>query len=200
MDFSNTSIVDLAAILAEHLKSHGIEVVLVGGLAVEIYTANLYLTKDIDMVNVNYQKPSRLYDVMAELGFYRRGRIYIHDTTDISVEFPTGPLAVAGHRITRTTIANTPKGAIPILYVEDVVKDRIAAYIHWRDKQSLIQAVSILLQHNLLLNEFKFFCLEEGDLSHYEILDELYQSTKTTNIKTMSQLESALTQILISRL
>ncbi len=54
MDFSNTSISDLAATVAEYLQQHGIEVVLVGGLAVEIYTENLYLTKDIDMVNTNY--------------------------------------------------------------------------------------------------------------------------------------------------
>lgn len=52
-DFSNTTITELAALIAEHLYSHGIEVVLVGGLAVEIYTENLYLTKDIDMVNVS---------------------------------------------------------------------------------------------------------------------------------------------------
>lgn len=49
MDYSNTPIVEPAAILAEHLQQHGIEVVLVGGLAVEIYTENLYLTKDIDI-------------------------------------------------------------------------------------------------------------------------------------------------------
>ena len=35
-DFSKTSITDLAAIIAEHLEGQGIEVVLVGGLAVEI--------------------------------------------------------------------------------------------------------------------------------------------------------------------
>ena len=43
-DFSNTPIVELAAIVANHLKQHGIRVVLVGGLAVEIYSENLYLT------------------------------------------------------------------------------------------------------------------------------------------------------------
>ena len=37
-DFSNTPIVELAAIVANHLKQHGIRVVLVGGLAVEIYS------------------------------------------------------------------------------------------------------------------------------------------------------------------
>lgn len=54
MDFSHTPIIELAGIIAEHLQGLGIDVVLVGGLAVEIYTENIYLTKDIDMVNTNY--------------------------------------------------------------------------------------------------------------------------------------------------
>lgn len=44
MDFRNTSITNLAAVVVEHLCEAGVEVVLVGGLAVEIYTENLYLT------------------------------------------------------------------------------------------------------------------------------------------------------------
>ena len=31
MDYSKTSIIDLAAILSKHLQHHGVEVVLVGG-------------------------------------------------------------------------------------------------------------------------------------------------------------------------
>ena len=77
MNYSDTPIVELAAILAKHLQHHGVEVVLVGGLAVEIYTENLYLTKDIDMVNTNYQKPSYLHKVMSELGFHKQGGVGI---------------------------------------------------------------------------------------------------------------------------
>jgi activator of HSP90 ATPase len=47
---------------------------------------------------------------------------------------------------TKLTIANR---SIPILKVEDVVKDRIAAYIHWSEKHSLIQAAAIILKHKL---------------------------------------------------
>ena len=53
-NYSDTPIVELAGIITSHLAEHGIEVVLVGGLAVEIYTENLYLTNDIDPVNTNY--------------------------------------------------------------------------------------------------------------------------------------------------
>ena len=103
-DFGNTSITAMAVIVAEHLKQQNIEVVLVGGLAVEIYTENLYLTKDIDLVNTNYQKPRLLSQSMAELGFRKQGRVYINETTDITIEFPPGPLAVGHNLIKDTTV------------------------------------------------------------------------------------------------
>ncbi|HOY23502.1 MAG TPA: nucleotidyltransferase [Cellvibrio sp.] len=200
MDYSKTSIIDLAALLAKHLQHHGVEVVLVGGLAVEIYTENLYLTKDIDMVNTNYKKPSYLNKVMGELGFRKHGRVYINESTEITVEFPPGPLAVGNNFIKNTTVVNTGKGSIPILYVRDVVIDRLAAYIHWQDRQSLIQATAVMLKHNLEPKDFKKFLGAEGDSSDYELLGLLFAQAQTKNITAMAHLESLLSEIIIGRL
>ncbi len=60
LDFCDTSFTELAAIVAEHLKQWSIDVV-VGGLAVEICANNLYLIKDIHMVNTNYRAPSKIF-------------------------------------------------------------------------------------------------------------------------------------------
>jgi hypothetical protein len=200
MDYSKTSIVDLAVILAMHLQHRDVEVVLVGGLAVEIYTENLYLTKDIDMVNTNYKKPSYLNDVMGELGFHKRGRVYINETTDITVEFPPGPLAVGNNLITATAVAKTKRGEIPILHVRDVVIDRLAAFIHWKDRQSLVQSVGVMLKHNLEPKDFREFVGAEGDSYHYDLLELLFAQAQTKNITAMAQLESLLSEIIISRL
>lgn len=81
-DYRNTSITDLATLVAEHLAHKGIEVVIVGGLAVEIYTENFYLTKDIDMIERSYQRPAVMHTAMAELGFEKEGRVYSHPTTE----------------------------------------------------------------------------------------------------------------------
>lgn len=99
-DFNTTSITELAGIIAEHLQLQGIEVVLVGGLAVEIYTENLYLTKDIDMVNTNYQPPKLIHTAMVELGFHKQGRVFVNTTTNITVEFPSAPLSVGDELLT----------------------------------------------------------------------------------------------------
>jgi hypothetical protein len=189
MDFNQTPITELARIIAEHLQNQGIEVVLVGGLAVEIYTENLYLTKDIDMVNTNYQSGRQLNNAMAELGFSKKGRIYVNPTTDISVEFPTGPLSVGDDAITTVTVAIVANGQIPILRVSDVIKDRLAAYVHWRDRQSLVQALAILLKHPVKLASLKPFCDREGTLTLYPMLKTLYKNAVGQKIIRMEELE-----------
>lgn len=200
MDFSKTSIVELATIVADHLQQHDIEVVLVGGLAVEIYTENLYLTKDIDMVNTNYKSPQELRDAMSKLGFQKKGRVFVNDTTEISVEFPTGPLSVGDELVGKTTIAKVAKGKIPILDVSDVIKDRLAAYIHWQDRQSLVQALAILLKHPTNRTSLKNFCDREGGDSLYLTLENLHKKAKAQKLMTMEQLQQLIAAHFIARL
>ncbi|MGC1509867.1 nucleotidyltransferase [Ketobacter sp.] len=199
-DFHTTPITELAGIIAEHLQKHGIEVVLVGGLAVEVYTENLYLTKDIDMVNTNYRPPKHVHAAMAELGFFKQGRVYVNTTTDITVEFPTAPLSVGDELIKSTTHLHVADRRIPILKVEDVVKDRLAAYIHWQDRQSLIQATAVIIKHQLQPDAFKQFCLREGSQQHYQMLEQLHQEASNKQINSMEELETVLTQILIKQI
>ncbi|GGX41732.1 nucleotidyltransferase [Saccharospirillum salsuginis] len=199
-DFSKTSIIELAAIVAEHLERHGIDVVLVGGLAVEIYTDNLYLTKDIDMVNTNYQTPKKMNPALAELGFHKEGRIYVNDTTDITLEFPPGPLAVGNTLISVDQITRVGEGQIPILGIKDVIKDRLAAYIHWGDQQSLIQALAMMLKHDIEPNTFQEFCTQEGASASYTLLKALYTEAESQQVTTMEHLETLLTKTLLDSL
>lgn len=200
MDFSSITITELAAIMAAHLTKWDIDVVLVGGLAVEIYTENLYLTKDIDMVNTNYRTPSRLQKAMADLAFYKKGRIYVNETTDITVEFPPGPLSVGDELVKETVIVQVSSGHIPILSVNDVVKDRLAAFVHWKDRQSLIQAVAVLLKHQLKPHTFQKFCLREGAEVEYDLLNKFYLAAKANNLEQMERLETLLTKILLDEI
>ncbi|MCW8193704.1 nucleotidyltransferase family protein [Proteobacteria bacterium 005FR1] len=199
-DFSTTNIAELAAIIAEHLQGQGIEVVLVGGLAVEIYTENLYLTNDIDLVNTNYQEPNRLHSAMGELGFRKKGRVYVNNSTDIAVEFPSAPLSVGDELIKNITRKKVGEKSIPILAVEDVVKDRLAAFIHWRDRQSLVQAVAILLKHGLTAAKFKNFCGREGTMAEYQLLHKLHRQAISKPINSMADLEPILTQLLLEEI
>ena len=199
-NFSNTPIVELAAIVADHLRQRGITVVLVGGLAVEIYSENLYLTKDIDMIDMSYQAPAVLGQAMAEMGFSKQGRIYINDTTDICVEFPSGPLSVGEQLITETTVFKSNAGEIPILFPKDVIKDRLAAYFHWQDKPSLVQAVAVMTKHSIALNELKSFCQNENKENELDLIQQLLNSAKQQELSEMADIEKLVVREMLRRL
>lgn len=198
-NFRTTSITELAAIVADHLQHRNIEVVLVGGLAVEIYTENLYLTQDIDLVNTNYQPPQLLTTAMAELGFFKQGRVYVNSTTNVVVEFPTAPLSVGDELITNVTQIEVADKNLPILTVQDVIKDRLSAYLHWNDRQSLIQAVAMMRKHRLRPENFRNFFSQEGGEPAFSLLDTLHQAANIQNANTMAELETILVKILISQ-
>ena len=188
-DFADMSMEQLAAIITTHLKQQDIQVVLVGGLAVSLYTDNRYLTKDIDIVDISYQKPATLKAAMADIGFYKQGRVYCNDSTDITVEFPSAPLSVGDEPITEQTNISTEHGDIPVLYAVDIVKDRLAAYFHWQDQQSLVQALCVMLCHTIKPAEVKAFCEKEADYNQYGQINSLYKTLKQRGIEEMVDIE-----------
>ena len=199
-NFSDTLIVELAALVADHLKQRGISVVLVGGLAVEIYSENLYLTKDIDMIDISYQEPVVLCQAMAEIGFSKQGRVFVNDTTDICVEFPSGPLSVGEQLITETTVFESNVGEIPILFAKDVIKDRLAAYFHWQDRPSLVQAVAVMIKHPIALNELKSFCQNESNENEFDLIRQLLISAKRQALSEMVDIEKLVVSEMVRRL
>ena len=188
-DYSDTSIVELAAIIATHLQERGIRVVLVGGLAVEIYSENIYPTKDINMIDISYQKPAALHQAMAAIGFTKQGRIFVSETTDITVEFPTAPITVGDETVTETTHVRNSAGTIPILKAGDVIKDRLAAYFHWQDKPSLVQALTLLARYTDELPSAETFCVTEGHPESAELMRLLLKSATNQNITHMRGFE-----------
>ena len=188
-DFSKTSIVELAATVANHLRQHDIQVVLVGGLSVEIYSENIYLTKDIDMVDISYRKPAQLHKAMAAIGFEKTGRVFSNKTTDITVEFPSPPITVGDERVTETTVFSSAAGDLPILKVGDVIKDRLAAYLHWRDKPSLVQALAVLVNFPEEMQSIEAFCKSEGSPETINLVKQLLGEATKHGVTTMAGFE-----------
>jgi hypothetical protein len=188
-DFSDKAIIEIAAIIASHLEEYGISVVLVGGLAVEFYSENLYLTRDIDLVDTSYQSPTSMQQAMRALGFFKQGRVYVNETTNVSVEFPSAPLSVGEELIQRTTIVDTSAGKIPILLAKDVIKDRLAAYFHWNDRPSLVQALAVANKHGIDEQELQKFCRKEGRAGAYSEFVNLSNGLKDLELDTMETIE-----------
>lgn len=174
MELKGKNIEELALLVSAQLKSRGVEVVAVGGFVAAHYSSYRYLTKDVDFVDITYQT-KKLQAAMAEAGFTRRGKNYFHPDTEFTLEFPPGPLSVGDELVIKTATLERDGVVMRMLSASDIVKDRLAAFIHWRDNQALAQAVAIMIKQNLGLEDFLGFAEKEGGPVQKNALIKHYQ-------------------------
>ena len=102
--------------------------------------------------------------------------------------------------ITDTTVFESEVGAIPILFSKDVIKDRLAAYFHWQDKPSLVQAVAVMIKHPIAPNELKSFCQNESKENEFDLIKQLLISAKRQNLSEMADIEKLVVSEVLRRL
>ncbi len=154
--------IELAAFVQEHLRKHGIRTVLSGGAAVMFYAQNRYVTKDVDLITLLAVHRRELRRAMGELGFVEKGRYFVHPDTPYIVEFPSGPLSVGEEPVRDIHEICLPTGRLTVLSPTDCVKDRLSAFFHWNDSQSLEQAVMVCLHNSVDLDEVARWSEAEG--------------------------------------
>ncbi len=93
-NFSKISLQELASFVYETLKSHRIDVVLVEGACVSIYSENRYQSMDVDFVT--YQELRSIEQILQKFGFKRVGRSFSHGDSPYLVDFVNPPIAI-GH-------------------------------------------------------------------------------------------------------
>lgn len=167
---SNISVKELAAMVGSKLKEYGIDAVLTGGAAVTIYSRNKYQSLDLDFVTnaVEYQ-PKEIKTAMAELNFELQTEgFFEHVDCPYIIEFIQPPLAVGREPVKKIVTLKTKQGSFRILSVTDCVKDRLAAYYHWNDLQSLEQALLVARRHKVDLKEIKRWSKVENHPDQYE--------------------------------
>jgi hypothetical protein len=116
---------------------------------------------------------------MSELGFEEEGRYFKHSDTEFFIEFPPGPLTVGYESVKQVIEKEFSTGRLRIISPTDCVKDRLAAYYHWADRQSLAQAQLVAKENPVDLNEIKRWSTVEGKLDEFErIKDRLINSSE----------------------
>jgi hypothetical protein len=159
---------ELGAYIQSQLMNKGIEVVLAGGAAVAMYSGNKYVSKDLDLINIYGANRRKIRAAMLEIGFYEEGRYFRHLDSQFFAEFPPGPLAIGAEPVKEIIEKKLSTGILKVISPTDCVKDRLAAYYHWGDQQSLLQATLVARQNKIDLDEIKRWSLMEGKLDEFE--------------------------------
>jgi len=117
-------------ILTKVLAPHGVEPVLVGGGALEFYTAGGYATKDVDLA---LPAAPEVDAAFTALGFEKEGRYWFHPELDLLFEAPA-PAGLPGEDAPRTEVEIDGLRVV-IIGIEDLLIDRLRAWIHWNSDE-----------------------------------------------------------------
>ncbi|PWA10021.1 hypothetical protein DCC39_12090 [Pueribacillus theae] len=134
----------VATILTELLEKHGVRPIIVGGLAVEIYTRSDYTTVDIDVVVSNGKLAD---DLLNQLGFIREGRHWYHEELLVSIEIPSDMLEDADEdRVIELWLNDKQK--VFVIGIEDIILDRLRACVHWKSSSDCEWGRRMLFLHS----------------------------------------------------
>ncbi|MDR2192796.1 MAG: hypothetical protein LBO62_07980 [Endomicrobium sp.] len=141
IDFKKMNLLDTASYICGRLIKKGVNVVLVGGACVSVYTDNKYLLNDFDLVCENALQ--ELEPILNEMGFKRKGRLFYNENSDFVLDFVPPPVMIAQKRIKKTAVIKTKFGQLYLLTPTDCIKDRLAGFYFWNDPQSFEQAALV---------------------------------------------------------
>ena len=167
-DFKNITLEQLAGIISTKLQEHSIDSILVGGACVSIYSQNRYQSYDLDYVT--YEDTKKVAKALFELGFVQKGKYFGHPDCQFYIEFVSPPVSIGNEPVSNFEQYKSPLGTIKMLTPTDSVKDRLAGYYHWDDRQSLDQAISICTEQGKRINlqEIKRWSKQEGHLEKFK--------------------------------
>jgi hypothetical protein len=162
-----TTRLQLAALITQTLGKENMSAVLVGGAVVSIYTNNKYESYDLDFISPDDH--AKIEKVLARLGFKKTGKSFEHPETALFVEFPNGPIAI-GKKIPVNPEGKIKSGktTVTLLSPTQCVMDRLSAWYHWNDTESLEQAVLVSQSQPIKIEEIRKWSAGEGEIEKFE--------------------------------
>lgn len=161
------SLRDFAFTVAGLLQKKDIQVVLTGGAVVSIYSEGKYVSKDVDFLSATDHQTIKA--AMKEAGFQNQGKDFFHKDSQFTVEFPGSDLVIGDEPMKPEGKLKAGKFVLKLLSPTQCVMDRLAAFYHWKDRQSLEQAIMVAIAHPVKLSKIAKLSNNEGMSDRYDI-------------------------------
>ncbi|MBS0620056.1 MAG: hypothetical protein JSS61_01170 [Verrucomicrobia bacterium] len=141
-----------------------------------IYSHNRYQSYDLDFVA--YEDFKIVKQALSSLGFHEKKGCFYHKNCDWLIEFVSSPVAVGQEIIKEFENIKVATGTIKMLRPEDSVKDRLASYYHWSDRQGLEQAIAVCQERKIDLAEIESWSNKEGFQEKFQAFLERLHARK----------------------
>jgi hypothetical protein len=175
----------VAVAVGDALRRAGIRAVLTGGACAHLYSGGVYQSLDADFVLTAPCSPEDLDRALASVGFRRVRDRYVHRGIPFFVEFPKGPLGIGEDFRIQPVWRIRGSGRTLALSATDACRDRLAAFYHWNDRQSLAAAVAIAARNRVAFGKVREWSRKEGHLKGYAIfITELRRVREAARSKT----------------
>ncbi len=140
-----SSLADICYAVAAALDQHLLPGVLTGGSAAALYAPHAYMSEDADFVLDGDPPLTLIATALATIGYRREGRsrIFLHESSAFTVDFPKGPLAVGADYIFESATFERGGMLLRVLSRTDSIRDRLAHYYYWNDFTALNAAVGV---------------------------------------------------------
>ena len=127
----------LIGYLTERLEREKPEsVYVVGGLAVETYTAGQFRTGDIDIVTPDSKMAE---EILKRIGFEREGMIWLNRALGLAIHI----VGLFAKNSEKARIIHAGPYKVRIMGVEDLIVDRLAAAKFWNSQVDMEQAEAL---------------------------------------------------------
>ncbi|AJD92242.1 hypothetical protein JMA_29250 [Jeotgalibacillus malaysiensis] len=162
---------EFAALLTDYFMQQGIKPIVVGGLAVEIYTRNDYHTHDIDFVSEGWHLFNDL--LMNQLGFERSEREWYHTGAEIAIEVPSNHLEGDPDKVYEITLPNQKK--LYVISIEDIIIHRLEGIaftlVYPKDDEDYEWAYRMFLIHKDDL-DLDYLTSKAKEVKVYSLIEE----------------------------
>ena len=161
INLSNCTEEELWKYIATELSRHEVDVILVGGAVVSIYSSGAYKSGDLDFV-INDFSRKKLTEVLYDLGFKQEGRHYKNsECKHLFLEFATFPASIGkDYDIIPDEVENEGQ-IIKIFSPTDCVRDRLANYAFFQARECLDQAILVSKEHSINFDKVQSWCKSE---------------------------------------
>jgi hypothetical protein len=178
---ASSTLREVAFVVCTALDHAAVTAVLTGGSAATVFAPGVCQSLDLDFVLQAQAKDSRGADVLASLGYRIDDNVYRHEDNPLTLEFPGNQLMIGGDLIGEWATLRESGYLLHILTPTDCCRDRLAGFLFWQDRGSLVQAAAVAGAQcdHVDLGVVRRWCQREGHLDAFEefsrVLDPRHQ-------------------------